>query len=86
MHLFDLYRRLLVIVLGVYTVIRLTQGTLRLAARLRGSSRRRRVLRGYVAVLALRMRVRRFAAELIQIAGLLILLGLLLYAHGLIME
>jgi len=86
MHLFDLYRRLLVIVLSVYTAIRLTQAIWRLSARLRGPSRHRRVLRGYVAVLALRVRLRRFGAELIQILGLLVLLGLLLYAHGVIME
>ncbi len=85
MHLFDLYRRLLMIVLGAYTAVRLAQAVWRLSGRLRGPSRPRRMLRGYVAVLALRVRVRRFGAELAQIAGLLALLGLLVYAHGLLM-
>ncbi|NLF30743.1 MAG: hypothetical protein GX591_07635, partial [Planctomycetes bacterium] len=83
MHLFDLYRRLLMIVLGVYGTIRLTQAAWRLSARLRGPSRHVRVLRGYVALLALRVRLHRFGAELLQILALAVLLGVLLYAHRL---
>ncbi|NLF29803.1 MAG: hypothetical protein GX591_02810, partial [Planctomycetes bacterium] len=44
-----------------------------------------RVLRGYVALLALRVRLHRFGAELLQILALAVLLGVLLYAHRLIM-
>ena len=46
-----------------------------------GSSRQTLVLGRYTAVLLLRLKIRRFAGELLQIAVLLILLGLVVYLH-----
>lgn len=85
MHIFDLYRRLLMIICTVYAAVRLGQSAWRWSGRLGGQSRQSRLLRGYVAVMAASIRIRRFGPELLQIVALLVLLGLLVYAHLFVM-
>ena len=86
MHIFDLYRRLLMIVCAVYAAVRLSQSLWRWSGRLSGPSRQSRLLKGYVGALALSIRVHRFGAELIRILVLLTILGLLVYAHLFVMD
>ena len=76
---------LLLIVLMVYTAVRLGQSVWRWAESLSGASRQSRLMRGYVTALAASVHFRRFAGDLLQIFVLLIVLGLLLYAHLVVM-
>jgi len=85
MHIFDLYRRLLMLVCTVYAAVRLGQSLWRWSGRLSGPSRGSRLLRGYAGAMMLSIRVRRFALEILQIVALLVLLGLLIWAHWLVM-
>ena len=81
MFLFDLYRRLLMIICGVYAAVRLGQGIARWVHRLTGNEKYTRVMRGYVTLLLVSTRLRRFWAELLQIAVLAGLLIATVYAH-----
>ena len=78
--LFDLYRWLLAIVCAVYTVVCVWQSLWRWLNYF-GSSRHTAFLGRYAGVLLLRMRFRRFAWDLCQIAVLLAMLGVVLYRH-----
>jgi len=85
MFLFDFYRRLLAIICGVYAAVRIGQGLLRWADALTGPQKYKKVLRGYVGVMLLSVRPRRFGAELLQILLLLCVLAAVLYAHRYVM-
>lgn len=86
MHVFDLYRRGLAIVIAVYTVVRLTRGFYRWAPRLAGDTRESRLARGYLTVMLASIRVRRFWSELLQIALLLAVLIGVVYSHRFVLE
>jgi hypothetical protein len=81
MDLFDFYRALLAIFLTVYTLLMtaamIVQGMWLLTSRDRTAA----ILRKYLVLLALRMRVRAFRNELIQIALLSVAFIALLYGH-----
>lgn len=81
MHIFDLYRRLLVLVITCYSAVRIIRSMILGLEALAGQGKTRRVVRGYIARLALTVRIRKFWPELTQIASLLAVLGLILYAH-----
>ena len=85
MLLFDVYRRLLLIICVTYAAVRLVQGISRWCRQLSGRERYVRVMRGYVTVLLVSTRIRRFWAELLQIVVLLALLVATLYAHKYVM-
>lgn len=78
--LFIVYRWLLALVCTVYVIVTVGQSLLGWWSYFH-SSRYTAVLGRYTAVLLLRIRVRRFAWELFQIAVLLLVLGGLLYGH-----
>jgi len=77
---FILYRWLLALICAIYVLVTVGQSLLGWWNYFH-SSRYTAVLGRYTAVLLLRIRVRRFAWDLFQIAVLLVLLGGLLYAH-----
>ncbi len=81
LDIFYVWRRLLVIVCTIYTVLRLGQTAVRWRGYLYAGTRTADVMRHYLFVQVLRLKVQRFALELAQI---LILTGLLLavmWAH-----
>lgn len=86
MHIFDLYRRGLMVVFTVYAIVRSAQSFARWAPRLSGPSRRSRLARGYVAAMLLSIRIRRFCVDLLQIGVLLAILGLVIYSHKFVLE
>lgn len=79
--LFDLYRRLLGLVVTVYLVFRLSHAYVNLQASAAQASRTQGLLWRYLAVQLLRTRLRRFIPELLQILILAGLLGYLLWHH-----
>lgn len=85
MHLFDLYRRLLVIVCTVYALVRAVQGINNLIGQLQGADARARLMRHYVMGLLASIRLRRFGWELLQIVVLAGVLIGLIYLHWRVM-
>ena len=79
-ELFVLYRWLLAIVGAVYTVVQTGRSLWRWLGYF-GSSRRTAVLGRYTGLLLLRVRLRRLAWDLGQIAVLLAVLGYVIYLH-----
>jgi len=80
--LFDLWRRMLGVVCGIYVALRSAQSLQRLYELLWGQSGRLTVLaRRYVLVQLLRTRLRKFACDLIEIVALALLFAGLLFAH-----
>lgn len=77
---FDLWRTLLATVVAVYTLAYTVRTLWTWLAYFEGSPRLR-VMGKYAMVLFLRARLRRFAAELWQIGGLLALLGGIVWLH-----
>ena len=84
LDLFDLFRWTLGMVCTIYALV-CTARTLWGWLVYFGSSRQTMVMGRYAAVLLLRIRVRRFAGELIQIALLLVVFGCLVYLHRLVL-
>jgi hypothetical protein len=80
LDLFDIFRWLLAVVCSVYAVV-VTVRSLLSWLEYFASSRETAILGRYTLALLLRLRMRRFAGELLQIAGLTVVLVLLLYAH-----
>jgi hypothetical protein len=78
--LFEFYRFMLAVLVGIYGTGRLVTFIWQWQAAANGWLGSA-VLRRYVVVLLLRMRFRRFAYELATIGGLLLTLGLLIHAH-----
>ena len=74
--LFYLFRAALVTVCSIYTLLQIGAALRRLDQFLTPTQRDRAMLRGYVMVHLVRLRVRRFAFDLVQI---MILLGALAY-------
>ena len=79
--LFDLYRQLLVIVVGTYTVVRTVNFVLRWQLATRSAGRAEAIARRYLALQLLRVRIRRFAPDLLEVGVLLVVLGYLLWLH-----
>jgi hypothetical protein len=79
--LFAFYRWALAIVCSVYTVIRLGQTAQSWLAFLWEPTPYHRTLRHYATVQLLRVRVRRFATELLEIVALTLVLAGLLWLH-----
>ncbi len=86
MHIFDLYRRGVMVVITVYALVRTVRGLGLLLARMSEPSRQSRMMRGYLAAMLLSIRIRRFWPELLQIALLLILLAAVAYAHVFVLD
>jgi len=84
MDLFYMFRRFLVIVCTVYTVIRLGQSVVGWAKLLSGSDKQKRVLRHYLQTHLWRIRMRKFWPQWLQIAALLAVLTTLLWLHRLV--
>ncbi|MDM8005751.1 MAG: hypothetical protein QUV05_06325 [Phycisphaerae bacterium] len=78
--LFEMYRWVLMIICSVYTLACLGQ-TLFGWLDYFSQSRRTQVLGHYAMVLLLRARTRRFARDLWQIALLLVVFAVVVYAH-----
>lgn len=81
LSLFDLYRRLLAIVIGTYAMVRTISFVWRWQAFGRSGSRTEAILRRYVFTVLLGVRVRRFWFEFLQIGGLIAVLAYLLHLH-----
>ncbi|MFQ5491239.1 MAG: hypothetical protein ACE5GE_10995 [Phycisphaerae bacterium] len=79
--IFDLYRRLLALVVGVYIVVRLVNAFGNLQTAARSATRTQGLLLRYMLVQVLRTRIRRFTPDLLQIALLGGLLVYLLWRH-----
>jgi len=78
--LFEFYRFMLAVLVGIYATGHLVTFIWRWQATTDGWLGSA-LLRRYIVVLLLRMRFRRFAYELFVIGGLLLTLGLLIRAH-----
>jgi len=85
MHVFDLYRRMLMIICTVYAGVRLVLALASWRRKLGGPDKRKKVARGYIAAMIFSIRIRRFAGHLIQIVVLLAVLGGVLYLHRYVM-
>lgn len=81
LSIFDVYRRLLVIVVGTYVLVRTASYIWRWQAYGASGNRTEMFLRRYVVTLLLRTRVHRFWLEFLQIAALIAVLGYLLHMH-----
>ena len=79
--LFELYRRLLLIALTVYALLRLIRTVETVGGVLLSRRREFVMLRQYVAVQFLRLRLRRFAWDWVEIAGLLVVVSFLGWLH-----
>lgn len=79
--LFDFYRFLLSVLVGSYATVRLVTFIWRLQYIGFGDPRARGLLRQYLLIQMLRVRFRRFAWDLLQIALLLVVFILLLHRH-----
>lgn len=79
--LFYFWRWLLVVICTVYTIVRLGQSIWRWHQFLWAERRSSLMMRHYLFVHALRLRVHRFTLELVQIVVLLVLLGAISWAH-----
>ncbi|MCP4589768.1 MAG: hypothetical protein GY842_03405 [bacterium] len=73
--LFGLYRRVLLIVVGTYSFIRLIHGIWRWRMGTQRSQRKQVLLRRWVELSVLRVRMRRFTFDILQIVLLMVLLG-----------
>lgn len=71
---FAFYRTLLFVFLGVYTMLTLVSGTVRLWGLLRGETKAKRLLRLYLSYQLISIRLRVFWRELLQIG---VLVGML---------
>ncbi len=80
-ELFHLWRFVLIVVCTIYTAIRLTQTAWRWQEILWAGTRTSGLMRHYLFVHLLRLRVHRFTLEMIQIAALLVALLALSWAH-----
>lgn len=80
LDLFDTYRWLIAIVCSVYATIVTWQWLVSYLQWFQSSRELQRV-GGYAAVLLLRIRLRRFALELLQIAGLTALFFYIVHLH-----
>ena len=80
MDLFDTYRWLLAIICTVYSVIVIWQWLANYLQWFQSSRHLQRV-GGYAALLLLRLRIRRFALELLQIVGLTVLFFYVVHLH-----
>lgn len=78
---FYLFRYLLCVTCGIYAAVRTAQSLWRLHGWLWADRRSARLIRNYLWVQLLRIRLRRFLPDLIQIALLLALLTQLIYWH-----
>ena len=85
MHLFDFYRRLLMIVCAVYATVRLVQGVMSWRRHLMGRGRQVRLARGYVGWMAASIRIRRFWPDLLEIVVLAAVLIFVINAHRYVM-
>jgi hypothetical protein len=79
--LFGLYRQLLVIVVGTYTVVRMVNFVWHWQLATRSAGRAEAIARRYLVVQVLRLRIRRFVLDLLEVGVLLVVLGYLLWLH-----
>ncbi len=79
--LFESWRLLLTVVCAVYVTLMTGRSLWRIAAQLSGPGRTTSIVRRYVTIQLLRVRLRRHWAELLQIAALLVILAMLMRAH-----
>ena len=80
--LFDLYRDLLALVVGTYVVVRTLNFIWRWQLATGSAPRLEGLLRRYLVVSVLRLRVRRFVFELGQVFLLIGVLSYLAWLHG----
>ncbi|NOS99896.1 MAG: hypothetical protein HOP29_04655 [Phycisphaerales bacterium] len=81
MTLFEIYRRLLFLAVGVYAVVRSVAFIWRWELAGRGADRTESLLRRYVVSLLVRVRALRFWWEFVQLAALAAILVFLLKLH-----
>jgi len=79
--LFFFFRRFLMIACAVYAIVRLSQSMWRWWRYLFAPRRSAALARHYLLLQVLRIRVRRFATELAQIAALAAVLVLVIWLH-----
>jgi hypothetical protein len=79
--IFDLYRRLLGIVLGVYTLVNFVNFVLKWQADMRRAGRSEAVFRRYLVTALLRVRLRKFWLDFVQIGLLVAVLVCVLWLH-----
>jgi len=79
--IFDLYRQLLAIVVSTYIVVRMVNFVLRWQLATEAAPRWEALVRRYLTVQLMRLRVRRFLFELGQVAVLAAVFGYLLLLH-----
>ena len=79
--IFEVYRRLLVTVVGTYVVVRTVSFIWRWQTYGASANRTEVLMQRYVITLLLRTRAHRFWFEFVQIAALVAVFGYLVYLH-----
>jgi hypothetical protein len=82
MEIFDLYRRLLGIVLGVYTLVNFVNFVFKWQAATLQAGRSEAVFRRYLVTALLQVRLRRFWFDFVQIGLLVAILVCVLWFHA----
>ncbi|HUU81893.1 MAG TPA: hypothetical protein VM243_00190 [Phycisphaerae bacterium] len=79
--LFELYRQLLAVIGGSYATVRLVNFVWRFQLATRSAPRLEAMARRYLVLQVLRVRISRFALDLLHIALLVLVLGWLIRLH-----
>ncbi len=80
--IFFLFRRFLILLCSVYTILRFFQWVRNFSGVIAGSEKHKQVLRRYLALQIFRIRWSKFHHQLLQIAVLVVILSGLILLHG----
>ncbi len=79
--LFEFWRLALTTTCCIYAAVMMARSLWRLAVFLSGADRTASMMRSYVVVQIMRLRLRRFTGEFVRIGSWLVILAAVLYAH-----
>jgi hypothetical protein len=79
---FQAFRWLLAVACTIYAVVQIGRTLMRWTEFLWADAPHRRIMRRYAAVQLLRLRIRRFSGELMRIAVLAVVAGILIWLHA----
>ena len=79
--LFEFWRLALTTTCCIYAAVMMARSLWRIAAYLSADDRTASVMRSYVVVQVMRLRLRRFTGEFVRIGLCLVILAAVLYAH-----
>ncbi len=79
--IFSFYRQLLALLVGTYSLIRLIHFVWRWQAAMESGRRSEVLARRYLVIQILRLRISRFALDLVELGALLLLLAWVIHLH-----